>query len=103
MTHTYALLSVSKGTYDEVRKLLTAAGYDHAFNDRGEIDMHGIALVSNGVKNNTLTAEEQRIMQEYLDTHCSICAKGGKPFKAEGIYWHTLDGGAPFRCTAPHG
>jgi len=45
MTHTYALLGVSQGTYNEIRAKLTEAGYQHAFGDDGEIDMHGIALV----------------------------------------------------------
>jgi hypothetical protein len=45
MTHTHANLEVSDDTYNEIRRLLKAAGYDHAFLDGGAIDMHGIALV----------------------------------------------------------
>jgi hypothetical protein len=45
VTHTYALLPVSKATYDEIAATLRAAEYDHVFGDDGEIDMHGIALV----------------------------------------------------------
>jgi hypothetical protein len=51
MTYTYAILEVSQAAYEEIRKLLTAAGYDHAFHhthDDGQvfdvIDMHGIGL-----------------------------------------------------------
>lgn len=44
MTYTYALLEVSPEAYDEIRKKLEAAGYQHAFGADGEIDMHGIAL-----------------------------------------------------------
>jgi hypothetical protein len=44
-THTYALLEVSKAAFDEIAAKLRAAGYDHAFRDAGEIDMHGLALV----------------------------------------------------------
>jgi hypothetical protein len=44
VTHTYVTLDVSPAAYDEIAGLLRAAGYDHAFNDKGEIDMHGIAL-----------------------------------------------------------
>lgn len=44
MTYTYAILEVSKATFDE----LVDAKYDHAFNDDDDgalvIDMHGIAL-----------------------------------------------------------
>ena len=43
MTYTYAILDVSRATYDEVRRLLDSAGYQHVF-DRDVIDMHGIAL-----------------------------------------------------------
>ncbi len=44
-TYTYALLSIGDEAYREIKALLLAAGYDHAINDKGEIDMHGIALV----------------------------------------------------------
>lgn len=50
MTRTYAILDVSRRTYDEIRRLLSDAGYDHALHEPnpdggGEmIDMHGIAL-----------------------------------------------------------
>jgi hypothetical protein len=44
-THSYALLEVSQEAYDEIAKKLREAGYDHAFMDDGEVDMHGIALV----------------------------------------------------------
>ena len=46
-THTYAILNVSAAVYDEIKKLLTAAGYEDQFhkdNGRAVIDMHGIAL-----------------------------------------------------------
>lgn len=44
VTHTYALLEVSAACYDEIKEQLKVAGYDPAFGDAGEIDMHGIAL-----------------------------------------------------------
>jgi hypothetical protein len=46
-THTFAIADVSQTTYEEVRRVLAAAGYDHAFlmsGDREVIDMQGIAL-----------------------------------------------------------
>jgi len=46
-THTYAVLRVSRQTYDEIARRLREAGYGHAFVPvTGEtlIDMHGIAL-----------------------------------------------------------
>lgn len=45
MTHTYAVLDVSRAAYDEIRRKLDAAGYQHAF-DGDVIDMHGIALAA---------------------------------------------------------
>ncbi len=49
MTHTYAILKVSRKTYREIKEKLEAAGYQHAFHDDGDedgvvIDMHGIGL-----------------------------------------------------------
>lgn len=46
-TYTYAIVPVSQSTYDEVRKILSDAGYQHLLGDDedGEvIDMHGLAL-----------------------------------------------------------
>lgn len=43
-TYTYATLEVSSATWIEIASLLTEAGYI-CINDKGEIDMHGIALV----------------------------------------------------------
>lgn len=45
-THTYAILEVSAPAYAEIRKLLTDAGYEHAFHD-DVVDMHGIAIKAN--------------------------------------------------------
>ena len=48
MTHTYALMHVSRATYDEIAGKLQAAGYTHAPKPGQdlEIDMHGIALAA---------------------------------------------------------
>lgn len=43
-THTFASLAVSRESYQEIRQLLTEAGYQHAFIG-AVIDMHGIGLV----------------------------------------------------------
>lgn len=43
--HTYAIMTVSKRTFDEVQSKLVDAGYDHALHDHGTtLDMHGIAF-----------------------------------------------------------
>jgi len=47
-THTYAELEISRSAYDEIRGLLKAAGYQHAFMDDGTIDMHGIGITRQG-------------------------------------------------------
>jgi hypothetical protein len=47
MTHTYALLEVPPEMFEFVKKQLTEAGYEHAFDTsdgKPVIDMHGIAL-----------------------------------------------------------
>lgn len=45
-THTYVTLDVSRATYDEIAGKLKANAYGHCFNEAGEIDMSGIALVT---------------------------------------------------------
>ena len=46
-THTFAKLEVSAKTFDEIKRKLESAGYDHTFLEDGNvIDMHGIGLVS---------------------------------------------------------
>lgn len=45
-THTYVTLEVTETTYREIAQKLREAGYHHAFNAEGEIDMHGLALVA---------------------------------------------------------
>lgn len=43
-TRTTAILEVSVPVYAEIRDKLRAAGYDHAFDSDGGIDMHGISI-----------------------------------------------------------
>lgn len=48
MSHTYAVLQISKAAFDEIRGKLKEAGYEHAFDDAAEggpvVDMHGVAV-----------------------------------------------------------
>lgn len=74
MTHTYAVLVVSPLTYQDVRKRLLEAAYDHAIHhDRvdGEvIDMHGIALspeLSRGITNQGTIHDWATRCAEYVD------------------------------------
>jgi hypothetical protein len=54
MSHTYAILEVSKETFEEIHKSLKTAGYEHCFHEDREhglvIDMHGVALAQKGKK-----------------------------------------------------
>lgn len=47
-THTYALLELSAAAYEEIERKLREAGYHHAFDDNGVIDMHGIGIGREG-------------------------------------------------------
>lgn len=42
-TYTFAVMEVSPVAYEEIKKKLEEAGYQHAIRD-GLLDMHGIAL-----------------------------------------------------------
>lgn len=50
-THTYVRLPLSRAAYDEIAAKLRAADYDHAFGGDGEIDMHGLAVVVDTLRN----------------------------------------------------
>lgn len=43
-THTYAELELSQAAYNEIKRKLEDAGYQHAFMEDGAIDMHGIGV-----------------------------------------------------------
>lgn len=43
-TYTYVRMEVSKQSYDEVAEKLNDAHYDHAFTEKGDLDMNGIAI-----------------------------------------------------------
>lgn len=45
-TYTYVIMELSPAAYDEIAQKMREAGYDHVFNEDGEIDMHGIAVSS---------------------------------------------------------
>jgi hypothetical protein len=44
MTHTFVLMELSDAAYAEIKAQMEAAGYQHAFDEQGNIDMHGIAV-----------------------------------------------------------
>ena len=56
MTHTYAIAEVTSSTYEEIRAILIAAGYQQAIRKDGVdgdsevLDMHGIALQAKRVE-----------------------------------------------------
>jgi hypothetical protein len=43
-TYTYVEMELSDSAYNEIASKLRAAGYDHAFDKDGTIDMHGLAV-----------------------------------------------------------
>lgn len=45
-THTYALMQISPEAYREIRDRIIEAGYQHTLGSDGEIDMQGIAVIS---------------------------------------------------------
>jgi len=44
MTHTYAILQVSRRAWDEIHMRLMGANYTHVYSKGDILDMHGIAL-----------------------------------------------------------
>jgi len=57
MSHTYAVMEVSKKTYREIKRKLEIAEYFHAIHDDGGqqlLDMHGIALSEGEVEEYTI-------------------------------------------------
>lgn len=46
MTYTFAIMTVSRSTYDEVKKKLKEAGWEHAIGEDGHLDMRGVALTT---------------------------------------------------------
>lgn len=72
MTHTYAILEVSRSTYDEIAQALRAADYDHAFHEDDTVDMHGIAIQpkeDNVAEESPKTEPVEHIMQFFTFEH----------------------------------
>lgn len=70
-TYTFALLEVSKETWDEIAEALKAAQYDvfHELPEsKGVIDMHGIGLVNKGDKDNLPKDEVLYERKQYTQT-----------------------------------
>jgi hypothetical protein len=44
-TYTFVTLQISDVAYNEIEIALREVGYDHVFGDKGEINMHGLALI----------------------------------------------------------
>jgi hypothetical protein len=56
MTYTYAIMEVSRETFEEILRKMQEAGYEHAIHAERSgrdpvIDMHGIALAVKEAKN----------------------------------------------------
>jgi hypothetical protein len=75
-THTYATMQVSRGTFEEVKAKLVAAGYEHAIHPPGEedgtlLDMHGIALTTElgSIKGYVFTEARVRAFMATMQEH----------------------------------
>jgi len=97
MTHTYALLEVSPAVYDEIAAKLREAGYEQAFGDNGELDMHGIAIVRSPTAKAIMTIEWRKrptIMDGEVITFSTDFDE------AEGIFGQRFDARGPFEVSA---
>lgn len=69
-THTYVVMNVTRGTYDEVARKMRDAGYDHVFGEDGEIDMHGVAL---GAETDNAGCEcKERVNKKLAETNTQL-------------------------------
>lgn len=82
MTYTYALLEVSPLVYGAIKEKLVAAGYEHAIDSDGVIDLHGLGLK----ENNCITSDSpENILQAAGKLHEAITdAKTKLLFALEG-------------------
>ncbi len=71
MTHTYAILPISREAFDEIATALRVAGYEHAFTEDG-LDMHGIALAAQDEDN---PREKFSHMEHVFVADCDLIAK----------------------------
>ena len=74
MTHTYAIMEVSREAYREIRARLEVADYGHAIQPGGELDMRGIALMPDKTQTAAPCGHPLSSISD-LDDHCYDCAK----------------------------
>jgi hypothetical protein len=63
-THTYVILEIDPEAFNDIKKKLRDAGYDHAFMPGGEIDMHGIAIAPDPARSALALGAELRRMEK---------------------------------------
>jgi hypothetical protein len=108
VSHTYAVLEVSPKVYQEVRALLEAAGYSHAFiSGRNEvIDMHGIALAASASEpapkpepSDTLERSWERFSEEEKHAQVEVgpARRGLLCWRSELLFGHGRGLGRPGR------
>lgn len=70
-THTLAVLELTPRAYQEISHKLTEAGYAHAFNDDGTIDMNGIGVQMEAMENarDDLVRDDER----NREGDCAVC------------------------------
>lgn len=76
MTHTYAILPVSKQVYEEVKRKLIVADYKHVFSEQGltgEMDMHGIALQDDGTSTSDGYHTFDELYEHRIELFLAVC------------------------------
>lgn len=68
MSHTYVVLDISPAAYNEIKRKLVAAGYDHTFHE-DVIDMHGIAVKAQPPYSYRNAVEQFRFAEQWTDAH----------------------------------
>ncbi len=95
-TYTYTVLEVSPAVYDEISRRLRAAGQEGADDERGLVDMHGLALRAmpqrapvrvHGIRNCARCGGEHAVLEfgelsrptSHGHTHWAPCPTNGEP------------------------
>lgn len=73
-THTFAILELPPSVHALIKEKLIAAGYDHAIDAEGTIDMHGIGIAPDGGSDDPLKDMEVRKDAAYLERNRLVAA-----------------------------
>lgn len=91
MTHTVATMEVSPLTFEEIKRKLEAAGYDHAVHEQDEttlLDMSGIGLEPSAELPDTLPDDTVWTLEEIQAQR--VTATNGGPVNLKGPHYAGL-------------